>query len=105
MQQKIIWAIQRPTIKAASPYTVRSSDKVGSSASLSSNLEAPSQSMDSLPHELKRNTPVVMMEAKLRQQHREPQVPARARAWKFQAPRIISIELAASKSIVVPAKA
>ena len=87
---------------AASPETVRSS--LGKLPS-PSYLEPPSQSIDSLPKLLKRNTPVVMIEAKLRQQHRLPQQPAKPRAWKLQPPRTIKAELAAKRIIVVPAKA
>ena len=61
--------------------------------------------MDSLPQALKRKTPVTIIEAKLRQQQRLPQQPAKPRAWKLQAPRIIKAELAAKRNIVTPAKA
>ena len=102
VMQKIIWQIQRPRMIEASPETVRSSLR---GRKPSSYLEGPSQIADSWPHELKRNTPVVIMEAKLRQQQRHPQQPANIRQLRLHAPRSIRAELVANRIIVVPAKA
>jgi len=104
VQQKIIWQIQRATMTAASLSKVRSSLRVAMPLE-SSYFEGPVQRAERAPRLLYLKTPVVMMAARFRQQHRLPQHAARPRAWKLQAPRIIRPELAASSIIVTPQRA
>ena len=88
-------------MRAASSETVRSSER---GESLSTNLDGPSQSVDSLPHELKRKTPVVMMQAKLRQPQSARQQPDAKRTWRLNAPKIIMPDLAVKRSMVMAEK-
>ena len=58
------------------------------------------QSAVSMPHELNRKTPVVIIAPKFKQQQIPPQHAARPRALKFQEPSIIRPALAAKKNMV-----